>query len=254
MNIAVPVRQVPDTGQPLKISEKESSIDESRVKWILSPYDEFALEEALKLKPLLGGKIFTLSLGPDRVKETLLHTLALGADEAVHIAVEKEVRDPLTCARALTEHLGKISDLSLVFCGKLAVDTNDFAVPQMLARLLNFPFVTNVNALEFKDGAFHLTRECGGGVEELLKASSPLVLSADKGLNQPRYPSLPGIMKAKKKPLQTVSAAQITEEQILRFLSLSPPGAKPPPEMITGSPEEQIKKLFHFLREKEKLL
>ena len=254
MNIAVPVRQVPDTGQPLKIFENNSSIDESRVKWILSPYDEFALEEALKLKPLLGGKIFALSLGPKRVKETLLHALALGADEAVHIEVEKEVRDPLTCAGILSEHLGKIPDLSLVFCGKLAVDTNDFAVPQMLARRLDFPFVTNVNSLEFKDGAFHLTRECGGGVEELLKASPPLVLSADKGLNQPRYPSLPGIMKAKKKPLQTVSPTQITTGEAPKLLCLSPPGEKPPPEMITGSPEEQIKKLLSFLREREKIL
>lgn len=253
MNIAVPVRQVPDTGQPLKVIENTSSIDESRVKWILSPYDEFALEEALKLKPLLGGKVFTLSLGPERVKETLLHTLALGADEAIHITVEQEVRDPLTCARILSEHLAKVPDLSLVFCGKLAVDTNDFAVPQMLARWLNWPFVTNVNALEFKEGAFHLTRECGGGVEELLKASSPLVLSADKGLNQPRYPSLQGIMKAKKKPLQTVSSTQV-QDTVPRYLNLSSPGEKPPPEMISGSSEEQIKKLIDFLREKEKLL
>ena len=253
MNIAVPVRQVPDTGQPLKITDNTSSIDESRVKWILSPYDEFALEEALKLKPLLGGKIFTLSLGPQRVKETLLHTLALGADEAIHITVEKEVRDPLTCAKILSEHLGKIPDLSLIFCGILAVDTNDFAVPQMLARYLNWPFVTNVNSLEFKEGDFHLTRECGGGVEELLKASTPLVLSADKGLNQPRYPSLQGIMKAKKKPLQTVSSGQI-QDTAPRYLQLSSPGEKPPPEMITGSPEEQVKKLIDFLREKEKLL
>lgn len=252
MNIAVPVTQVPDTGQPLTITG--SAIDEARVKWILNPYDEFALEEALKLKPLLGGKIFTFSLGPSRIKETLLHTLALGADEAVHIEVEKELRDPLSRARILSERLKKIPDLSLVFCGKLAVDTNDFAVPQMLAHGLNFPFVTNVNSLEFKEGIFHITRECGGGVEEILQASLPLVLSADKGLNQPRYPSLPGIMKAKKKPLQTISPEQAKGEESLRFLNLSPPGEKPSPEMISGSPEEQVKQLLSFLREKEKLL
>ena len=253
MNIAVPVRQVPDTGRPLKISETKLSVDESRIKWILSPYDEFALEEALKLRPLLGGKVFVLSAGPARVKEALMSALALGADEALHIETEKEWRDPLLLAQTLSKHLKSLPEISLTLCGKLATDINDFAVPQMLAQFLNIPFVTNINALKFENGVFQLTREGGGGVEEILSAPAPLVLSADKGLNQPRYPSLPGIMKARKKPFKTLTES-LPEEGIPRFLSLSPPGEKPPPVMIDGSPQEQVKKLFSILREKEKLL
>ena len=254
MNIAVPVRQVPDTGRPLKISETKLSVDESRIKWILNPYDEFAVEEALKIQPLLGGKIFVLSAGPARVKEVLMSALALGANEAVHIETEKECRDPLLLAQVLSEQLKSLPEISLTLCGKLAVDINDFAVPQMLARFLNIPFVTNINALKFENGTFRLTRECGGGVEEILSAPPPLVLSADKGLNQPRYPSLPGIMKAGKKPFKTLCAGALPEEGIPRFLSLSPPGERPPPVMLDGSPQEQVRKLLSFLREKEKLL
>ena len=250
MNIVVPVKQTPDTGLPLTLSK--SSIEESRVKWVMNPYDEFALEEAMKLKPLLGGKVFALSLGPSRVKETLQSALALGADEALHIETQGHVSDPLACARTLAEHIKTLPSVSLVFCGKLSVDTNDFAVPQMTAQMLNFPFVTNISSLKFEDGVFLLNRECGGGVEEVLQASPPLVLSADKGLNQPRYPSLPGIMKAKNKPLKSAPGEPIQKQ--LKHPILTPPPERPAPEMISGTPEEQIKTLLHRLKEREKLL
>ena len=201
MNIVVPVKQVPDTGMNLPL--KNGALDEAGLKWVLSPYDEFALEEALKLKTALKGNLFVITLGPARAKEALLTALALGADEAFHLLVDKMPQNPLTTARILYETLSKMSDLSLVFCGKLSTDSNNFAVPQMLAGFLNWPFVSNVNKLKYEDNLLSLNRECGGGVEETLKAKLPLLLSADKGLNTPRYPSLPGIMKAKKKAFST---------------------------------------------------
>lgn len=251
MNIVVPIKQVPDTGIHLQI--KNGQLDESSIKWILSPYDEFALEEALKLKQALSAKLFVISLGPERAKDALLTGLALGADEAFHLLVESSMSlaDPLNIAEALKNKIKDIPDVSLIFCGKLSTDSNNFAVPQMLAQLLNFPFVSNVSKLELKDKTFTLNRECGAGVEELLQVSSPVLISADKGLNQPRYPSLPGIMKAKKKPLH-VEKIQI--QSSLKLKSLNPPPEKSAPQMIEGSPEEQVSKLVEILKTKEKLL
>ncbi len=250
MNIVVLIKQVPDTGMNLKISEK--TLEESSLKWVLSPYDEFALEEALKLKPLLNGKVFAISLGPDRVKESLLSALALGADEAFHLLASSPLQDPLTVASILKNKIQDLPSVSLILCGKLAADQNDFAVPQMLAQLLAWPFVTNINHLKYESSGFEITRECDGGVEEVLKAQSPLILSADKGLNQPRYPSLPGIMKAKKKPFHLVDIEE-TEERV-QLLSLSPLPKKEEPKILSGDPDEQVKELLCLLKEKEKIL
>ena len=250
MNIVVPIKQVPDTGMNLQISE--GKINESGLKWVLSPYDEFALEEALKLKNLFQGKLFAISLGPERVKETLLTALSLGADEAFHLLIEKIPEDPLSIAKLLKDKISDIPDLSLIFCGKLSTDSNNFAVPQMLAALLDFPFVTNVNQLDYKEDLLTLKREAGGGIEEVLKAKLPILLSADKGLNEPRYPSLPGIMKAKKKPLHTIQIPE--EEEKIKLLSLNSPPEKKAPKIIEGDSEEQVRQLIHLLKEEEKLL
>ena len=246
MNIVVPVKQVPDTGIPLRI--KEGQIDESQLKWVLSPYDEFALEESLKLKQQWGAKIFALTLGPERAKEALLTALALGADEAFHLVIDKIPTDPLTVATILKDKLVEIPDVSVVFCGKLSTDSNNFAVPQMLAGLMGFPFVSNVSKLDIEDKTLTLNRECGGGVEEVLKAQPPVVLSADKGLNTPRYPSLPGIMKAKKKPFQSQKVTP--QDEKIKSLELKPPAEKQAPVILKGSVLEQVKELVTILKDK----
>ena len=250
MDILVLIKQVPDTG--LNLTLREGSIDETGLKWVLSPYDEFALEEALKLKNLLNGKLFALTLGPARSKEALLTALALGADEAFHLLIEKSPQDPLTTAQILYEHLLKISKISLIFCGKLSTDSNNFAVPQMLASLLNWPFVTNVNALSYNEGLFTLTRESDQGIEEVLEGKAPLLLSADKGLNKPSYPSLPGIMRAKKKPFQ-LKEIPLPEEN-LQLVKLQPPPQKKAARILTGESDHQVKELLKILKEEEKIL
>lgn len=251
MNILVPIKQVPDTGMNLRISD--GAMEETGLKWVLSPYDEFALEEALKLKSQLQGKLFVITLGPARAKEALLTALALGADEAFHLLIEKTPQDPLITAELLKEKISEIPDLSLIFCGKLSTDSNNFAVPQMLAALLDLPFVTNVNKLHYQDNHFTLTRECGGAVEEILQAQAPLILSADKGLNEPRYPSLPGIMKARKKPFHSFPV-EIKDKENIELLNLTLPLEKKAAVMISGSAEEQVKELIRVLKEEEKLL
>lgn len=249
MNIVVPIKQAPDTGMNLHI--REGKIDEALLKWVLSPYDEFALEESLKLKSALGGKLFVISLGPERVKSALLTGLALGADEAFYLQTEEPMVDPLSIAEALAKSIQELPDISLIFCGKLSSDLNNFAVPQMLAQILNFPFVSNVNQMEYKKESLILKRESEAGLEELLKAKLPVLISADKGLNQPRYPSLPGIMKAKKKPFHNEKIELSPRFQIKAF---NPPPEKSEPQMIEGSPYKQVDQLLKLLKEKEKLL
>ena len=249
MNIVVPIKQVPDTGLNLQI--KESQIDENRLKWVISPYDEFALESALQLKQELQAQLIVITLGPERAKEALLTALALGADTAYHLLVDKLPQDPLSIAESLKTKIKELPDVSLICCGKLSTDANNFALPQMLAQLLAFPFVSNVNKLEYKEPVFTLSRECGAGVEEVLQAKLPLLISADKGLNTPRYPSLPGIMKAKKKPLHT-EQIEVKENIILK--SVSPPPEKQAPQIIEGNSEEQVAELVKILKEKEKVL
>lgn len=255
MNIIVPIKQVPDTGIPLRINDSFTALEEGGIKWVLNPYDEFALEEALRLKPFLGGQIFALTLGPDRSKEALLNALALGADEAHHLLLEQALFDPLKISFLLAEKIKTLS-FSLIFCGKLSTDTNDFAVPQMLAQRLNLSFVTNVNQLTYKEGEglFNLKRECGGGKEEVLEGKAPLLISVDKGLNEPRFPTLPGIMKAKKKPFYTTSVEEMEGNGNFQLSQLQPPLEKPPSQMISGSPDEQVNQLIDILKEKEKLL
>ncbi|MDE0092041.1 MAG: electron transfer flavoprotein subunit beta/FixA family protein [Oligoflexia bacterium] len=249
MNIVVPIKQVPDTGLNLQI--KESQIDESRLKWVISPYDEFALEAALQLKQELQAQLVAITLGPERAKEALLTALALGADSAYHLLTDKMPQDSLSISASLKTKIKELSNVSLIFCGKLSTDANNFAVPQMLAQLLGFPFISNVNKLEYKDSLFTLNRECGAGVEEVLQAKLPLLLSADKGLNTPRYPSLPGIMKAKKKPFHT---EKITVEENIQLKTVSLPPEKKAPYIIEGSCEEQVIELVKILKEKEKIL
>ena len=249
MNIVVPIKQVPDTGLNLQI--KNSQIDENLLKWVISPYDEFALEAALQLKSKLKAQLIVISLGPQRAREALLTALALGADTAYHLLTDKMPQDPLSIAENLAIKIKDIPNVSLILSGKLSTDSNNFAVPQMLAQLLDLPFVSNVNKLEYKDSIFTLNRERGSGVEEVLQAKLPLLISADKGLNTPRYPSLPGIMKAKKKPLHTENK-EVKENVQLK--TVSPPPKKQAPHIIEGTCEEKIAELVKILKEKEKIL
>ena len=248
MNSVVLIKQVPDTGLNLKLNN-QGSLDESMLKWVISPYDEFALEEALKQKK--EGKVFALSVGTEKGREALMQALALGADEAFHLVTKEALIDPLVLAKVIAKKL-KSLDISLVFCGKLSSDLNNFAVPSMLAELLDFSLVSNVSRLEKKAEDFVLSRDCGAGVEETIKAKCPLIISADKGLNTPRYPSLPGIMKAKKKPYHKEDIE--VSESNLKLLSLKIPDKKSDPEIFSGTPKEQVESLIQALKNKEKLL
>ena len=212
MKIAVCLRRTPDTTAKIVIAAGGTSIDETGVKFVPNPYDEYAIEAAIALKEKAGaGETVVVALGADSVQETLRTALAMGIDRAVHLQGNASA-DGLENARALADHV-RGGGYDLVLFGKLAVDDYGQQTGAMVAELLELPCATAITMLEIADGRATVEREVEGGVEQATCAL-PAVFTCDKGLNNPRLPSLKGIMAAKKKPFDiapvTVAAGAVT--------------------------------------------
>ena len=259
MKVFVCIKQVPDTETKIKLKPDASGIDPAGVKWVVNPYDEFAIEEALKLRE--GGKatsVIALSLGPKaRVVEALRTALAMGADEAVVIDAPEDL-DPSATAKALAAAIkSEGGDFKFVLTGKLAIDDNAASVSQMIAEHLQAPHVTVVSKLEIGDSSAAAEREVEGGTREVLQVQYPAVIAANKGLNMPRFTSLPGIMKAKKKTIKELTldavGASVADVRI-KYRSFQLPPEKQAVKMITGDSAEQARTLARLLREEAKVL
>ncbi|HEU5162559.1 MAG TPA: electron transfer flavoprotein subunit beta/FixA family protein [Thermoanaerobaculia bacterium] len=207
MNSIVCIAQVPDTEAKIKIAAGGKTIDEAGIKFIVSPYDEFALEEAMKLKEAKGGDVTVLTYGPERAAQALRECLARGATKAIHIKGDLDGVDSLGVARILAAAI-KGQPFDVVFLGKMGVGTDNALVGPMLAELLELPQLNVVTKVEFSEGSLKAHREIEGG-EEVIEASLPAVVMAQKGLNEPRYASLKGIMAAKKIPIETKAVADL---------------------------------------------
>ena len=209
MKIAVCIKQVPDTETIIKIGD-EKSIDESGIKWIINPYDEYAVEESIRIKEKFPGTTFTVfSIGPDRVESSLRSCLALGADRAVHLT------DPLfsaaenfPTATVLAEAIKK-DDYDLILFGKQAIDDDSALAAGMVAHMLGLPFISEINKLEFQDENSPRASRLVEGSTEVWETKLPAVFSCQKGLNEPRLPPLKAIMKAKKKTIEKMSGADL---------------------------------------------
>ncbi len=210
MNIVVLCKQVPDTESKIKLLDDQSGFAEADIKWVLNPYDEFAVEEALKLREAgKAEKVIAVAAGPKRAEDALITALAMGADEAV--LVEDDLfnwAEAYQVAQALAAALKEV-DFQLIICGKQAVDDDSAAVPGMLAELTNIGQMTVVSKMELNDDTVTGWRDVEGGAQEVLEGKLPLIVTANRGLNEPRYASLPGIMKAKRKPFKRVGLADI---------------------------------------------
>src|SRR6267154_1232188 len=206
MKIAVCVKRVPDSETRVKIASDGKSLDEAGVKFILNPYDEFAVEEALRRKENAGsGEVVVIALGPTAAQETIRTALAMGADRGILLQADRIPTDGLEAAKALAGEL-KGGGYDLVLFGKMAIDDYNHQVGPMVAELLDLPCVTTVAHLEIDGAKGVAEREIEGGVE-VVEFPLPAVLTTDKGLNEPRYPALKGIMAAKKKPLDVKPTA-----------------------------------------------
>jgi electron transfer flavoprotein beta subunit len=249
LKIAVCVKRVPDTETRIKIGANGQSIDEAGVKFVLNPYDEFAVEAALRLKEAAGGEVVVIALGSDTSQETIRTALAMGADRGVLLKTDVRRPDPLVAAKVLAAEL-KDGAFDLILCGKMAIDDYSHAVGSMVGELLGIASVSAATKLEITGDKGTAEREIEGGVE-VVEFALPAVITTDKGLNEPRYPALKGIMAAKKKPLEVRAPALSDSSLVLVSLAL-PPERKA--GRIVGEGADAVPALITALRTEAKVL
>lgn len=231
MNIFVCVKQVPDTETKIIPSGDGNFIETSSIKWIMNPYDEFAVEQSLLIKAdNPGANITVVRVGGVKDTEALRTAMAMGADEAILVDAQDNL-DSYSISKALKgaiEKSGKNPDV--ILCGKQGIDDDCLQVPQVLAQMLDIPSVSVIVSYEKSGDKLSVKREIEGGALEVYEVSTPCVLATNKGINTPRYASLPGIMKAKRKPMQTFSLADVgvsDEDRRVKYSNFQLPPEKP---------------------------
>ncbi|MCI4397460.1 MAG: electron transfer flavoprotein subunit beta/FixA family protein [Acidobacteria bacterium] len=263
MNILACIKHVPDTETRVKVASGGNALDLGEANWVVNPYDEFAVEAALQLKEKQGGGTVTvLSVGNDEAVKSLRQALAMGADKAVLCNDPCfEGSDAKGIAKILAEAIKK-APFDIIFFGKHAVGDDNQQVGSLVASLLNIPVVTVVTAIDYGEaGVVRCHREVEGGVE-VVKAPMPCAITCQKGLNEPRYPSLKGIMAAKKKEVTVFKAADlgIDPAQVgkagaafaVKGYELPPP--RPEGRVLGGEIDAQVKELVHLLHDEAKVI
>ena len=248
MKLAVCINHVPDTAAKISIAGDGKSIDKTGITFVLNPYDEFAIEECLRLKEKYTGEVIAISLGGDAHKETLRKALAMGVDKAVLLKDDSR-RDSYTVAHGLAGYLKEISP-DIIFFGKQSVDVDDAAVGTMVAEILGLPSVSVVLKLDISNGAAIAEREIEGGKEKV-QTTLPAVFTAQKGLNEPRYPSLKGIMAAKSKPIEEKVPVAIQPKT--EIITMHRPPSKKSGKII-GTDVTTVSELVKLLHEEAKVI
>jgi len=250
MKIGVCVKRVPDSETRVKISPDGKSLDEAGVKFVLNPYDEFAVEEALRRKEQAGsGEVAVFCLGPAAAQETIRTALAMGADRGVLLQTDKIPADPYETAKLIAAAL-KPDTWDLILFGRMAIDDYHHQVGSLVAELLDLPCVTAVSHLDIEGAKGVAEREIEGGIE-VLEFPIPAVITADKGLNEPRYPALKGIMAAKKKPLEIKPVQPAAGA--MEIVALAPPAERKEGKIV-GEGAAAVGELVRLLREEAKVL
>jgi len=248
MKLAVCINHVPDTAAKITIAADGKNIDKTGMTFVLNPYDEIAIEECLRLKEKNRGEVIAVSLGGDAHKETLRKALAMGVDKAV-LLKDDSPRDSSSIARALADYLKEISP-DVIFFGKQSVDSDDAAIGTMVAEMLGLPSVSVAVKLEITNGIAIAEREIEGGKEKV-QAVLPAVFTAQKGLNEPRYPSLKGIMAAKSKPIEEKVPTAIQPK--VEVVALRKPPSKNAGKIV-GTDVRAIPELVRLLHEEAKVI
>jgi electron transfer flavoprotein beta subunit len=249
VKIAVCIKRVPDMEARFKVGGDGKSVDEAGLKFDISDFDAYAVEAALLLTEKSGGEVVVICLGPDSHQDALRKALSMGAARAVHLKADKVPSDGSAVAKALVAEL-KDGGYDLIFFGKMALDTASGVVTAAVAEALELPLVSNVSKLELGDGKGTARREIEGG-HEMLEFPIPAVVSIDEGPWRPRYPSLKGIMAAKKKPMES-KPAQLGDVRLkVRKMEL-------PPERsggrIVGEGKDAVPELVRLLQTEAKVL
>ncbi|MCK5722145.1 MAG: electron transfer flavoprotein subunit beta/FixA family protein [Gammaproteobacteria bacterium] len=264
MNIIVCLKQVPDTETQIKVGSDGKSIVTDDIKWVMNPYDEHGVEEALRIKEKFGGEVTVVGLGPKRVTESIRTALAMGADKGMLISDEAlEGSDSLAVAKALAAAIKEL-DYDLIFSGQRGVDDDMGVVGANIAELLDMPQLSVIDKVEVaEDGKSVKVNRPIEGSTLVIESPLPALITTQKGLNEPRYASLPGIMKAKKKPFdeKTLSdlgldAAEFGEgARKVKILEITPPPAREAGKIVEGeTPQEKAAGLAKLLHDEAKVI
>lgn len=253
MNIVVLLKQTFDTEEKINISNGQ--IQEDGVEFIINPYDEYAVEEAIRLKETHGGEITLVSVGPDRTESALRKALAMGADKAILVDDETLFGDEYATSKVLAEVVKGLNP-DIILGGNVAVDSGAGQVAIRVAELLGINHVATITKIEVIGSQVRCERDVEGDLE-IVETSLPVLVTAQQGLNDPRYPALPGIMKAKKKPLDRLGAGDLQvgdlkskTEVVDQFL----PPKKEAGKILSGDLPTQVKDLVHYLRNEAKVI
>jgi len=254
MQVYVIVKHVPDTAANIKLT-KDCDYDTGALKFVVSPYDEYAVEEAVQIVEKAGqGEVILVTVGPDKAAATMRNALAMGAHRGILVKTDDKFLDSRTTAAALKAAIDQDGSPDLVLSGKTAVDTEGCQTPYRLAAAFGFPVVNEISALELNQGRAVAQREIGGNDKEILELDLPCVVGASKGLNTPRFPKFPDIMKAKKKPITELALSDLgLDSGGADLVTLEPVPERSGARMMQGSVRASVEELVTILKD-EKIL
>lgn len=254
MNLIVCVKQTFDTEEKIVIDGLR--VSEENVQFVMNPYDEYAVEEALRLRDQFGGEVTVVTVGPERAEQVLRTALAMGADRAIHVVHEEAFPDEAVLSAMLAKVIDPLP-YDMILAGNFSVDNGSGQVAIRLAELLDLPHIGSVTALRVEGSEVAAVRDAEGGSEEI-RAALPVLITAQQGLNEPRYPSMAGIIKARKKTVERLTAADLgmgeapAPKTLVTALSLPP--KKAAGIMLEGSVEKQVRQLSDLLRNEAKVV
>jgi electron transfer flavoprotein beta subunit len=257
VNIYVLLKRTFDTEE--KITLSNGKINEDGAEFIINPYDEYAVEEAIQVRDAQGGEVTVISVGTEEAEKQLRTALAMGADKAVLINIEDDIEngDQFTTAKIIGEYL-KDKNADLIIAGNVAIDGGSGQVGPRVAEILEIPYITTITKLDIENGNVSVIRDVEGD-SETIEASLPLLVTAQQGLNEPRYPSLPGIMKAKKKPLEELELDDLDLEEDdveakTKTIEIYLPAKKEAGKVLDGEISAQVTELVQLLRSEAKVI
>jgi electron transfer flavoprotein beta subunit len=257
VNIYVLLKRTFDTEE--KITLSNGKINEDGAEFIINPYDEYAVEEAIQVRDAQGGEVTVISVGTEEAEKQLRTALAMGADKAVLINIEDDIEngDQFTTAKIIGEYL-KDKNADLIIAGNVAIDGGSGQVGPRVAEILGIPYITTITKLDIENGNVSVIRDVEGD-SETIEASLPLLVTAQQGLNEPRYPSLPGIMKAKKKPLEELELDDLDLEEDdveakTKTIEIYLPAKKEAGKVLDGEISAQVTELVQLLRSEAKVI
>ena len=251
------VKHVPDTAATITVVD-EAGYNDTACKFIINPYDEYAVEEAVQRVEKAGsGEVVVVTVGPEAAVSTMRAAMAMGAHRGIHVKIQSQFLDSTLTSLALKAAIEQDGTPNMIFTGRNAVDTEGFQTQYRLAAAMNLPVVSEVVNLDINDGQATVEREVGGGTREKMEMKLPCIIGATKGLNEPRYPKFPDIMKAKKKEIKEVEFDQLgldTSFDQTELLKLEAVPERSSAQVMQGSVREQVIELVRILKEDDKVL